>query len=343
MTRRSRRTWAGGRGEPPPALRLEYAKVEDLRYGENPHQRAALYRAAAGGDAGVVGARQLHGKALSYNNLNDASAALELVRALHVLDPARAACVVVKHANPCGAAAGASPRDAVEGAIAGDPVAAYGGILALSAPVDAAAAERLCRDDVFMEVIVAPGYDPAALGALRERWANVRLLAADGVDRSAPPGLEYRFLPGGLLVQDRDSSRPDPSRWTHAAGPAPTPMQLADGAFLECCGRALLSNAIAIGGTDAKGVRRLFGAGAGQVDRVGACRVAVAKAGALAAGAVAYSDAFFPFPDGPAVLIDAGVRVIIHPGGSKRDAETFDLCNGRGVTCLTTGVRRFRH
>lgn len=336
----------------PPVLRLSYAMADELRYGENPHQAAALYRDPAWAGPGVVGARQLHGKQLSYNNINDAAAAQELVLALGSLDPARIGCAIVKHANPCGAALAPSCLDAVEAAIAGDPVAAYGGILAINRPLDTSAAARLCADDVFLEVIVAPEFAPEAAEALKARWMNVRLLAVGGSTpgRRAPAGrtLDYRSVPGGMLAQERDATIPDPSRWTHAAGPKPTPAQLASGAFLECVARALSSNAIAVGGATPSGGTggspvRVFGAGAGQMDRVGACRIAVQKAGAFARGAVAFSDAFFPFADGPRILIDAGVKVIVHPGGSKRDPDTFAACNAAGVTCLTTGVRHFRH
>ncbi len=328
----------------PQVLRLSYLKADDLRYGENPHQSAAVYRDPASTGPSVVNARQLHGKQLSFNNINDAAAALELVKALRRLDGARggAGAAVIKHANPCGAAMGGSCAEAVDAAIAGDPRAAYGGVLAANRTLDAAAAARLCKDDVFLEVIVAPEFEPAAVGALKTRWGNVRLLAVGERAASARRKMDYRSVPGGMLVQDRDTTVPEPERWTLAAGPKPTVEQLGAAAFLECVGRALSSNALAIGGV-AGGTVRLFGAGCGQVDRVGACRIAVEKAGALARGAVAYSDAFFPFLDGPKVLIDAGVKVIIHPGGSKRDAETFNLCAKHAVACLTTGMRHFRH
>ncbi|MBL8990388.1 MAG: bifunctional phosphoribosylaminoimidazolecarboxamide formyltransferase/IMP cyclohydrolase, partial [Phycisphaerae bacterium] len=185
---------------------------------------------------------------------------------------------------------------------------------------------------------------------LRARSANIRLLEFAGPTSGAPGGtLTYRSFTGGLLAQEADGLPPDPARWEHKAGPAPSASQVAAAAALEIVVRSMSSNAVAIGGPDpaSPGAVRLFGGGVGQVDRVTACRLAVEKARASAAelvpGAVAVSDAFFPFPDGPQILIDAGVGVIVHPGGSKRDQETFDLCAGRGVTCLVTGVRRFRH
>lgn len=338
----------------PHVLRLGYIKADELRYGENPHQEAALYRDPASTGQTVVNARQLHGKELSYNNINDAAAALELAKALRRLDPSRAGACVIKHTNPCGAAmsAGDGPtacRDAVDLAIAGDPLAAYGGILAVNTTLDTPAAERICREDVFMEVIVAPEFEPAALEMLRKRWTGVRLLAAGNKVPSAARKLEYRSVPGGMLVQDRDIPAPAPDRWPHAAGPQPSPIQLAAAAFLEVVVRFVGSNAIVIGGgpdggsPTPGGAVRLLGAGGGQVDRVTACRIAAEKAGPRAAGAIAFGDAFFPFPDGPKILADAGVSMIVHPGGSKRDGETFELCNARGITCMITGVRHFKH
>ncbi len=334
----------------PQVLRLGYVRAEDLRYGENPHQDAALYRDPASTGPTIVNARQLHGKPLSYNNVADAAAALELAKALRKLDRERIGACVVKHTIPCGAALAdpAAPEaclQAVDLALNGDPLAAYGGILAVNRPLDLAAARRLCRDDVFLEVVVAPEFDAAALEALKARWANVRLLAVGERPASVARKLDYRSIPGGMLVQDRDIRSATPEQWKHAAGPAPTPAALAAGAFLETVCRYVLSNAIVIGGgaPEAPGALRLFGVGSGQVDRVTACRLAAAKAGPLARGAVAVGDAFFPFPDGPAVLVDAGVTTILHPGGSRRDADTFALCASRAVTCLTTGVRHFRH
>ncbi len=320
--------------------------VRGLRHGENPHQPAALYRLTTNGpDEGtILGARQLHGKELSYNNINDAAAALEIVRALTRADPRSAAACVVKHMNPCGAALATTALDAAVQAIAGDPLAAYGGIMALSAAVDAAAAGRLCERDVFLEVLVAPGITDEALAMLRDRWANLRILTTGPLGPAAEE-FEWRSIPGGgLLVQRRDDRVLRAEDLTHRAGPAPTPEVLAVARAMEIVGRALTSNAVCIGGPSPEGPGvRLFGAGAGQMDRLTASRIACEKAGRLAAGALAYSDAFFPFPDGPRILIDAGVTTIVHPGGAKRDQETFDLCTQRGVTCLTTGVRHFRH
>ncbi len=328
---------------PPPLLRLVAEKAQDLRYAENPHQAGALYRIpGAPAETTLLRAQQLHGKELSYNNFNDASAALELVKSLPRAG-GRTAAAIVKHTNPCGAAVAGSGLDAVNAALAGDPTAGYGGILALSAEVDEAIAARLGRDDIFLEVLVAPSFHAAALRALTERWANLRLLAVGAITAPSAGTHEVRSIPGGLLVQERDIRLATPGEFVLRAGPAPSPEQLAAAAFLEPVVRALASNAVAIGGPDSAGTLRQFGAGAGQMDRVASCRLAVEKAGPKADGAVAFSDAFFPFPDGPKVLADAGVQTIVHPGGSKRDEETFSLCGARGVTCLTTGIRHFRH
>jgi phosphoribosylaminoimidazolecarboxamide formyltransferase/IMP cyclohydrolase len=343
----------------PHVLRLGYIKADELRYGENPHQEASLYRDPASRGPTVVNARQLHGKQLSYNNINDAAAALELVKALARLDRSRVGAAVIKHTNPCGAALsaeGGSPKagslvaQAVDLAIAGDPVAAYGGILAVNATVDAPSAERMTRQDMFLEVVVAPEFSPEALEILRKRWTGVRLLAVGDKPPSASRKLEYRSVPGGMLVQDRDVVVPEPSKWRHAAGPAPSRAQLAAAAFLEAAVRFVSSNAVVIGGEvspaaagAAPGAVRLFGVGSGQVDRVTACRLAAAKAGPFARGAIAVGDAFFPFADGPEVLVEAGISLIVHPGGSKRDEDTFALCNAQRVTCMTTGVRHFKH
>ena len=325
----------------PARLVQSHHRVSTLRYGENPHQRSALYRAHDAPPGTLLDAEQLHGKPMSHNNTTDASAAVELVRAMAASRPGACAACVVKHANPCGAAVGASDDDAIDAAIQGDPLAGFGGILACSARITRAGAERIARDDAFFEVIAAPSYEDDAVRVLRERWANIRVLALG--DRVPVITRQTVWIPGGLLLQDRDLTPPDPASWTHAAGPAPDAQTLDAAATLECVVAALGSNAVCIGGRDAGGRVALRGAGAGQMDRVAACRGAIHKAGDRATGAIALSDAFFPFPDGPERLIDAGVATIVHPGGSKRDHETFSLCDQRGVTCLTTGTRHFRH
>ncbi len=312
-----------------------------LRYGENPHQAAALYRDPGGAGASIASAKLLHGKPPGYNNILDAAAALELVEELAELDPKRSAAAIVKHTNACGAAVAASAAYAFEAAYECDPLAAYGGVLAASARVDRQTAMSIAEGEKFLEVIVAPEFDPGAERLLADRWANVRLLAVGPLSAPAAGERSCRSIPGGVLVQDRDLARAEPGRWKHAAGPAPDRATLDDAAFAWTVCKHLKSNAIAI----ARG-GRLLGAGCGQVDRVTACRLAVEKAGdRLGPGrpAAAASEAFFPFPDGPENLIDAGVTSIVHPGGSKRDKETLDLCEKHGVTCMLTGIRHFRH
>lgn len=328
----------------PALMPIAFRKFDELRYGENPHQPASVYKQIGAPEGTLLDAEQLHGKPLSYNNINDASAALELVRAMARTAPGAFNTCVVKHTNPCGAASASTCAHAIDRAIAGDPMAAFGGILATTSPIDKAGAERITAEGTFFEIVIAPGYDDEALAMLRERWANLRILK---VAQDAPSMTrELKFLPGGALMQERDLIVPNPSDWVHAAGPKATPDRIAAAAMLENICRALSSNAVLIGGIDPEsdtGSVRLFGAGAGQMDRVASCRGAVHKAGELAKGAIAFSDAFFPFSDGPQVLIDAGVTMIMHPGGSKRDQDTFDLCNQHGVTCMTTGIRHFRH
>lgn len=353
--------WMGTRREQsfPSMLRLTYAISSDLRYGENPHQRAAAYKNPASAEPSVVSADVLHGKELSYNNLHDGAAALELVQELDELFPDRCAAAVIKHANPCGAAIADSLADAFDRAYAGDPLAAYGGILAVNRQIDAATARRIADGQKFLEVIVAPSidgkpaYDDEALKLLQERWANVRLLATRGMRHTGLRKINYKSVPGGMLVQERDMKLANPGEWIHAAGPKPDARTLEDAAFVWTIAKHLKSNGVAIGRDF-----QLLGGGMGQVDRVAACRLAIERAGdrlrstpdsvrstqhtALSVP-VAASDAFFPFPDGPQLLIDAGVKCIVHPGGSKRDQETLDLCEQRGVTCLITGTRHFKH
>jgi len=232
--------------------------------------------------------------------------------------------------------------NAVKLALDGDRLAAYGGILVSSRPIDAEAAAHLVTQDVFLEVIVAPSFDERALERIKARSANVRLLAVGEFRSPRETPWVSRTIPGGVLAQEMDTAIADVGAWGHRAGPAPSVDRLRAAAMVWTVCKHLTSNAIAIGGEIERGVA-LFGAGAGQMDRVNSCRIAVEKAGVKAHGAIAASDAFFPFADGPKVLIDAGVSMLVHTGGSKRDQETFDLCNERAVTCMTTGVRHFRH
>jgi phosphoribosylaminoimidazolecarboxamide formyltransferase/IMP cyclohydrolase len=301
-----------------------------LRYGENPHQRAALY-VSPYGDSGLAHADQLHGKEMSYNNYVDADAAW---RAAYDFT---APCVaIIKHANPCGIAVGADIAEAHRKAHACDPVSAYGGVVATNAPVTAAMAEQLA--DIFTEVVVAPSFDAEALEVLT-RKKNLRLLVAGA--RAQEPSVEMRSISGGMLLQsiDRiDAPGDDPATWTLAAGEAADERTLADLAFAWRAVRAVRSNAILLAADGAT-----VGVGMGQVNRVDACRLAVERAGDRAAGSVAASDAFFPFDDGPKVLLGAGVRAIVEPGGSIRDEDVVAAAKQAGVTLYFTGTRHFLH
>jgi phosphoribosylaminoimidazolecarboxamide formyltransferase/IMP cyclohydrolase len=299
-----------------------------LRYGENPHQAAAVY---TGFGQGLAGAEQLHGKEMSYNNYVDADAA---VRAAHDFDAP--AVAIIKHANPCGIAVGDDVANAHAKAHACDPVSAFGGVIAANRPVTPAMAEQVA--DVFTEVVVAPAYDDEALDVLR-RKKNVRLLLLPRPPRTAA---ETRPISGGMLMQQRDhidAPGDDPASWTLAAGDRVDEATLADLAFAWRAVRAVKSNAILLARDGAS-----VGIGMGQVNRVDSCRLAVQRAGAdRARGAVAASDAFFPFADGLEVLIDAGVRAVVQPGGSIRDDEVVDAARAAGIALYLTGTRHFAH
>ncbi len=326
----------------PPVLRQGFTRHLELRYGENPHQLAAAYADPAANGPSVLRAELLHGKPLSYNNLLDAAAALELVQDLSETFPAQDAAAILKHTNPCGCAVARSQLEAFERAYAGDPLAAYGGILACNHTLDDTTAASIIEGEKFLEVIVAPDFHPRAVELLSQRWKLVRLLSVGAIKPATGMPTAWRSIPGGMLVQDQDRLPVMLDGFQHVAGPKPLDSTLADAAMLTIVAKHLKSNAVCIGRAG-----ELWGAGAGQMDRVASCRIAIAKASARLAQnhecVVAAGDAFFPFADGPKLLIDAGVRCIVHPGGSKRDQDTFDLCNQHGVTCLTTGTRRFRH
>ncbi len=322
------------------ALLMRMERTAFLRYGENPHQSGSLYAESNCTEPNVVNAKQRHGKQLSFNNLYDAGAALELVKEF----TQHPAAVVIKHANPCGCAVGANLKSAFEKAYAGDPMAAFGGIVALNRQVDLATAKAITEGQKFLEVIVAPDYDDDALAVLQERWKNVRLLAIGSLDNAKPDPaqMDYKRIVGGLLVQQRDLTDMTPQKWKHVTGPEPTGEQLRDLHVAWCAVKHVKSNAIVIANDGA-----IAGAGAGQMDRVESCKIAIAKATVndtdRAKNGVAASDAFFPFRDGPDLLIAAGVKAIVQPGGSKRDDETIKACEEAGVTLLFTGERHFRH
>jgi len=302
-----------------------------LRYGENPHQQAAVY-ADPTSAPGIAQAVQLHGKAMSYNNYVDADAAL---RAAHDLSGPTVA--IIKHANPCGIATGTDVAQAHAKAHACDPLSAFGGVIAANRVVTRAMAAQVA--DVFTEVVIAPGFDDDALEVLRAK-KNVRLLQLPaGYSRA---GTEWRVVSGGVLLQTLDAvdaEGDDPANWTLAAGAAADEATLADLEFAWRAVRSVRSNAILLAADGAS-----VGVGMGQVNRVDSCKLAVERAGAeRARGAVAASDAFFPFADGAQILFDAGVRAVVQPGGSVRDAEVVAAAEAAGVTMYVTGARHFAH
>lgn len=305
-----------------------FQKSATLRYGENPHQNAALY---TDGTAGLAAAEQLHGKEMSYNNYVDTEAARRA--AADFADPAVA---IIKHANPCGVAVGASIAEAHARAHACDPVSAFGGVIAANRPVSVAMAEQVA--EVFTEVIVAPGYEDGAVEILQGK-KNIRILVAPV---ESAPHAELREISGGALLQQADLVDADgdaPANWTLVSGEAADEATLADLEFAWRAVRAAKSNAILLAKDGAS-----VGVGMGQVNRVDSCRLAVERAGSeRAAGSVAASDAFFPFADGPQILIDAGVKAIVQPGGSMRDEETIAAATEAGVTMYFTGTRHFFH
>jgi len=312
-----------------PYVGVALERAEVLRYGENPHQRAALY-VQQGAEPGIAQADQLHGKAMSFNNYVDGDAAY---RAASDFDEP---CVaIIKHANPCGIAIGADIAEAHAKAHACDPVSAYGGVIATNRPVTEQLAKQVA--DIFTEVIIAPSFEQTALDLLTSK-ANLRLLVAPG---PRPRSAEARPISGGVLMQDTDAidaPGDDPVNWTLACGSALHDADLAQLAFAWRAVRAVKSNAILLAKDSAT-----VGVGMGQVNRVDSAKLAVARAGDRAAGSFAASDAFFPFPDGLEVLLEAGVSAVVQPGGSIRDDLVIEAAKAAGVTMYLTGTRHFSH
>ena len=322
----------------PPRVTISLTRAAGLRYGENPHQRAALY-VPAGGDGsssgGVARARQHHGPPLSFNNLLDADAAWRTLSDC----PDPAACII-KHANPCGLASRPDLAEAYRLAHAGDPVSAFGGIVGFNRPVTAAAAAAMAP--VFYEVIIAPAYDADALPILR-RKRSLRILeaapeTAPAVSATDAAGYDLRPLTGGILIQTPDHITENPQSWTTATERAPTAAELDDLAFAWMAVKHLKSNAIAFVKD-----RALVGMGAGQPNRVVSVHLSQRAAGANAAGCVLASDAFFPFPDNIELAAAAGITAIIQPGGSIRDDQVIAAANAANIAMLFTGIRHFRH
>jgi phosphoribosylaminoimidazolecarboxamide formyltransferase/IMP cyclohydrolase len=323
----------------PPLLTFGGRLVQDLRYGENPHQQAALY---LGGPArpGVASAVQVQGKELSYNNLNDTDAAYELVAEFE-----RPAVAIIKHANPCGVAEADSQLDAYRAALLCDPVSAFGGIIALNRPLDGATATELAK--LFVEVIIAPDADAEARALLGTK-KNLRLLLTRAMPDAGAPGLTVRSIAGGYLVQSRDAARVALADLKVVTQRQPTPQELTDLLFAFRVAKHTKSNAIIYAKAGAT-----VGVGAGQMSRVDSCRVAAIKAAdaarmaglshPLTQGSVVASDAFFPFADGLITAAEAGATAVIQPGGSVRDAEVIAAADERGLAMVFTGVRHFRH
>jgi phosphoribosylaminoimidazolecarboxamide formyltransferase/IMP cyclohydrolase len=320
----------------PETITLRLRRKEVLRYGENPHQQAAVYEDVRLPDAGLVGAEKLHGKELSYNNLLDLDSAWRIVRSL----PAPAA-VVIKHNNPCGAACAATPSEAMRRALDGDPLSAFGSVLGLNQPLDAATAEVLAEPGRFIEAIVAPGFEQQAIEILttRPKWkGNVRLIAITPHGPPAGRSWELRQIDGGFLRQESDDADDPEAEWSVVTRRKPTDAERADLRFAWAVVRHVKSNAIVLAKE-----RTLLGVGAGQMSRVDSVEIAIRKAGDHAKGAVLASDAFFPFPDSIQHAAAAGVSAMIQPGGSRNDPDVISACDQHGVAMILTGRRHFKH
>jgi phosphoribosylaminoimidazolecarboxamide formyltransferase/IMP cyclohydrolase len=322
-------------GEFPETFNTSFRREAVLRYGENSHQKAALYVDKKSRSANVVSARQLNGKELSYNNILDLDSALAIVRRFDL-----PAVAVIKHNNPCGAAIADTISLATQNAMAGDPLSAFGSVLGLNRNVDAATAELLSQPGLFVEAIVAPEFDPQALEILKTKpkWhANVRLLQCGSLART-PSGLSVRILEGGALLQEADVDNDPEDQWQVVTNAKPTESQMADLRFAWEIVRHVKSNAITL----AKG-GMLLGAGAGQMSRVDSVEIAIKKAGERIAGSVLGSDAFFPFPDSIEAISQHGVKAVIQPGGSRNDEAVIDACNKSDIAMIFTGRRHFKH
>lgn len=326
----------GGEAKFPDQMTLQLERQAELRYGENPHQAAAVYQVRGATGASLMTAQQLNGKELSYNNLLDLDSALQIARSFD-----QPAVSVIKHNNPCGAAVAESISDATAKAMAGDPLSAFGSVLGLNREVDDATAELLSEPGLFVEAIVAPGFSTSAIEILttKPKWKkNVRLMEVGDLGELSAE-LQLRYLGGqGLLVQESDSAPDQPDQWEVVTEVKPDDAMLAELQFAWQIVRHIKSNAIAVCQD-----RALVGAGAGQMSRVDSVEIAIRKAGERVQGAVLSSDAFFPFPDSIIQAADAGVVAIIQPGGSRRDDEVIDACNQRQLPMVFTGRRHFKH
>jgi len=309
--------------------------AQTMRFGENPHQQAAFYR-FPNPRTGVASARQLQGKELSYNNINDTDAAFELIAEF---DPAAGpACAIIKHANPCGVATGQTLREAYERALACDPTSAFGGIVALNSRLDAGTAEQALK--VFTEVVIAPDADEDAVALFRKK-KNVRLLVTGGLPDPRAPGLTFKSVAGGFLVQSRDDARLTPADLKVVTKRAPTETEIRDMLFAFTIAKHVKSNSIVYAREG-----QTLGIGAGQMNRKDSARIAALRAadfGLDLKGSACASEAFFPFPDGLIQAADAGCTAVIQPGGSIGDQKVIDAADERGIAMVFTGVRVFRH
>jgi phosphoribosylaminoimidazolecarboxamide formyltransferase/IMP cyclohydrolase len=325
----------GSRSAYPAKLNVAFEKVQDMRYGENPHQSAAFYRDVVATEGALANYKQLQGKELSFNNIADADAAWECVKSMGGFDQS-AACVIVKHANPCGVALGANAVEAYKRALQTDPTSAFGGIIAFNVEVDAAAATELAK--LFVEVLIAPAFTAEAKQILSAKQ-NVRLLEiplGNGVN-----AMDFKRVGGGLLVQSADAKNVLLADVKVVSKKQPTQQELQDMMFAWRVAKYVKSNAIVFCGNN-----MTLGVGAGQMSRIDSARIASIKAqnaGLSLANSVVASDAFVPVRDGLDVVVDAGATCVIHPGGSMRDQEVIDAADERGVVMVYTGTRHFRH
>ncbi|WP_164102101.1 bifunctional phosphoribosylaminoimidazolecarboxamide formyltransferase/IMP cyclohydrolase [Candidatus Laterigemmans baculatus] len=319
----------------PPTMHFSLRRKALLRYGENPHQKAAVYSDPTVRTANLVNARQVSGKELSYNNLLDLDSALTIVRGFST-----PAASVIKHNNPCGAATGERLARACQKALDGDPLSAFGSVIGFNRTVDLATAEVLCQPGLFIEAIVAPDFEAGAVGLLttKPRWSeNVRLMQVGRLEGPAP-ALSRRFISGGMLVQEADRVAAAPLQWKTVTETEVADALWDDVAFAWEMVRHVKSNAIVL----AKDTS-LVGVGAGQMSRVDSVEIAIEKAGSRSRGSILASDAFFPFPDSIEAAAEAGIVGIIQPGGSRRDQEVIDACNAHRIPMILTGRRHFKH
>jgi len=314
----------------PDTWQLSVQRKQLLRYGENPHQRAAFYKDESVQGPCVANARQLHGKELSYNNILDLNSALELVREF-----SEPACVIIKHNNPCGTACAENILQAYRLSYETDPVSAFGGIVAFNRPVDKVTAEEMTN--IFLEAVIAPEFDSEALEVLKTK-ENLRLLETGALDRPSSDRLDIRKVNGGLLVQEADQEVVDPKKLRAVTEKKPSQELMQDIIFAMTVVKHVKSNAIVV----AKD-RRVLGVGAGQMNRVGSARIALEQAGEKAKGAILASDAFFPFRDTVDQAARAGIGVIVQPGGSLRDEESIKAADEHGIIMVFTGMRHFKH